>query len=372
MFLLRSELSMHRARHVFLVLLVGALLGAPAARSASSDMVVSQVYAGGGNSGASFANDFVELFNRGATTIDIGSWSIQYASASGTSWQTTPLSGSVPSGGYYLVQLASAAAIGAPLPTPDATGTTNLANSGGKVALVRSATALTCGASAGSCSADPLVADLIGYGSATDFEGSGAAGALSNTTAAVRGGEGCTDTDANESDVSSETPAPRNSAVAASPCSGEPPPSGGVSADAGVDVDIQSALSIALERQNISFGNASAGDSPAAVSERVAVSSNDAAGYALSVHRSAFTPADLPLGMTASAPAGGTIGPQLVGGAKAAIPIAPAADLLIGTTTAHSASGGDVWPTNVSFTSPLPVVPAGHYTATVTYTVIGR
>jgi hypothetical protein len=180
---------MHRARHVFLVLLVGALLGAPAARSASSDMVVSQVHAGGGNSGASFANDFVELFNRGATTIDIGSWSIQYASASGTSWQTTPLSGSVPSGGYYLVQLASAAAIGAPLPTPDATGTTNLANSGGKVALVRSATALTCGASAGSCSADPLVADLIGYGSATDFEGSGAAGALSNTTAAVRGGE---------------------------------------------------------------------------------------------------------------------------------------------------------------------------------------
>ena len=145
-----------------------------------------------------------------------------------------------------------------------------------------------------------------------------------------------------------------------------------MSASAGVDVDIQSALSIALERQNISFGNASAGDSPAAVSERVTISSNNAAGYALSVHRSAFTPADLPLGMTATAPAGGTIGPQLAGGAKAAIPIAPAPDLLVGTTAARSASGGDVWPTNVSFTSPLPVVPAGHYTATVTYTVIGR
>ena len=209
---------MHRARLVFLVLLLAALLGAPAARSASSGMVVSQVYAGGGNSGASFANDFVELFNRGSTSIDLGSWSIQYASASGTSWQATPLSGSVPAGGYYLVGLASAAAIGAPLPTPDATGTTNLANSGGKVALVRSATALTCGASPGSCSADPLVADLIGYGSATDYEGSGAAGALSNTTAAVRAGEGCTDTDANGSDVSGGTPAPRNSATAAAPC----------------------------------------------------------------------------------------------------------------------------------------------------------
>jgi hypothetical protein len=335
-------------------------------------MVVSQVFAGGGNSGATFANDFVELFNRGTSSIDLGSWSIQYASATGTSWQATPLSGSVPAGGYYLVQLASAAAIGAPLPAPDATGTTNLANSGGKVALVRSTTALTCGGAAGSCSADTLVADLIGYGTATDYEGSGAAGALSNTTAAARAGDGCTDTDANASDFSSATPSPRNSATTAASCAGGPPPSGGVSAGAGVDVDIQSALSIALERQNISFGNANSGDNPAAISERVTVSSDNAAGYALSIHRSAFVPADLPLGMTATAPTGGQLGPQLVGGAKAAIPITPAADLLIGTTAARSATGGDIWPTNVSFTAPLPIVPPGHYTATVTYTVIGR
>jgi hypothetical protein len=127
-------------------------------------MVVSQVYAGGGNSGATFANDFVELFNRGTTSIDLGSWSIQYASATGTSWQPTPLAGSVPAGGYYLIQLASAAAIGGPLPSPDATGTTNLANTGGKIALVRSTNALTCGGAVGSCSADPLVAELESRG----------------------------------------------------------------------------------------------------------------------------------------------------------------------------------------------------------------
>ena len=98
----------------------------------------------------------------------------------------------------------------------------------------------------------------------------------------------------------------------------------------------------------------------------------NAAGYALTVHRSAFQPADLPLGMTASAPSGGQIGASLAGGAKAGIPIVPAPDLLIGTTSAGSASGGDVWPTNVSFLSALPVVPPGKYTATVTYTVIGR
>jgi hypothetical protein len=71
---------MHRARLVLVLLLASALLVAPAARSASSDMVVSQVYAGGGNSGAAFANDFVELFKRGTTSVDLSARSIQYAS----------------------------------------------------------------------------------------------------------------------------------------------------------------------------------------------------------------------------------------------------------------------------------------------------
>ena len=364
---------MHRARLVLVLLLASALLVAPAARSASSDMVVSQVYAGGGNSGATFANDFVELFNRGTTSVDLSAWSIQYASASGTSWQVTSLSGSVQPGRYYLVQLASAGAIGALLPAPDATGTSNLANTGGKIALVRSATALSCGATAGSCSADSNVADMIGYGSATDFEGS-AAGALSNTSSALRADGGCADTDANADDFAGTSPpTPRNSATAAEQCGGAPPPSGGVSQSAGVEIDIGSALSIALERPIVSFGNASSGETPAAVSERVTVSSNDDAGYALTVHRSAFVPADLPLGISAaSAPAGGQLGPQLAGGAMAPIPVAPAADLLVGTTAASSAAGGDAWPTRVGFTSPLPVVAPGRYTATITFTAIGR
>ena len=55
---------MHRVRLLTALLFAGALMVAPAARSASSDMVVSQVYGGGGNSGATYANDFVELFNQ--------------------------------------------------------------------------------------------------------------------------------------------------------------------------------------------------------------------------------------------------------------------------------------------------------------------
>ena len=56
--------------------------------------------------------------------------------------------------------------------------------------------------------------------------------------------------------------------------------------------------------------------------------SNNAAGYALTVHRSAFAPADLPLGLAASAPSGGQLGGSLGGGAMAPIPIPPAPDLL--------------------------------------------
>ena len=102
------------------------------------------------------------------------------------------------------------------------------------------------------------------------------------------------------------------------------------------------------------------------------VVSNNAAGYSLTVHRSVFTPADLPLGLSSTAPAGGSLGPSLSGGQRASIPVVPAADLVIGTTSAQSAAGGDAWPTSVGFTGPLPVVAPGRYSATVTYTLIGR
>ena len=46
--------------------------------------------------------------------------------------------------------------------------------------------------------------------------------------------------------------------------------------------------------------------------------------------------------------------------------------LLIGTTSAPSAPAGDAWATNVGFVAPLPMSTPGRYTATVTFTVIGR
>src|SRR5215471_17205091 len=78
----------------------------PAALAVSSGIVISQVYGGGGNSGAQFQNDFVELFNRGSAPVSVAGWSLQYASATGTgtlgasSGTLTPLAGTVAPGGY--------------------------------------------------------------------------------------------------------------------------------------------------------------------------------------------------------------------------------------------------------------------------------
>ncbi len=363
---------MRRIVHPILLLAAAlSLLAVPIASGASPDLVVSQVYAGGGNAGATYANDFVELFNRGSASVDLTGWSVQYATSSGTSWQATALAGSLAPGHHYLVALASGGTNGTALPAADATGTSNLAASGGKVALVADATELTCGATAGSCSSVASVRDLVGYGSATDFEGA-AAPALSSTAAAIRGSGGCDDTDANGTDFTTGTPAPRTTATAAVTCTGTPPPGGSGSGAASVDLDLQSTLSIALEKPSLSFGNASPGDSPAPLTDRVTVTSTNAAGYTLGAHRSAFAPADLPLGLAAAAPAGGTLGPALGGGARAALPIPPAADLLVGTTAAPSAPAGDAWPTSLAFTSPLPTLASGHYTSTVTFTVIAR
>ena len=182
---------------VLAVLTAAGMLAVPTARSASPDLVVSQVFAGGGNCRRTLRERLRRALqprlDRGRRQRLDGP--VRVCRRHHVAGDRA--AGSIAPGRHYLVQLASAAAVGAPLPAPDATGTTNLAVSGGKVAVVRDASPLTCGASAGSCSAVASVADLVGYGSAVDYEGSAPAAAIDNTTAATRGGDGCVDTDAN-------------------------------------------------------------------------------------------------------------------------------------------------------------------------------
>src|ERR1700741_3710234 len=107
-------------RTVIAALLAG--LCAPA--MAASDVVISQVYGGGGNSGATYKNDFVELFNRSANPVSLSGWSVQYNSATGTgSCQVTTLPAlTLQPGQYLLVQEALGAGGSQALPTLDASG----------------------------------------------------------------------------------------------------------------------------------------------------------------------------------------------------------------------------------------------------------
>jgi hypothetical protein len=325
--------------------------------NSSASVAISQIYAGGGNAGATYTNDYVELVNRSSAAVSLTGWTVQYASAASTAWTSVPVAGSIRAGGYYLVKL-SGGTSGAALPAADATGSANLAASGGKIALSRSSADLTCGGALGSCAG---LEDLVGYGTAADFEGTDAAPALTNTTALLRDGAGCTDTNSNAADFTAGDPAPRNSSSAAASCtsSGGGGSTSSTTGAASVAVDVQPVLSVGLEKTSISFGNAFAGETPTPVSEKVTVISNNANGYSLTVHRSAFTPADLPLGIAPSAPAG-----------LVAIPIST--DLTVGSSSVATPAAGDVWSTSVGFTAPLPVVAPGHYTSTITFTVIGK
>lgn len=169
------------------------------------DIVMSQIFGGGGNSGAPFKNDYVELHNNSAQSITLFGWSVQYASATGafTNIATIPTA-TIPSGGYYLIQQAGGAT-GANLPTPDATGALNFSATNGKVALVAGITGV-------SGSTSTLLSDFVGFGTANDFE-TAAAAAGSNTTSLLRLSQGTADTNNNGADFITGTPAPRNSST---------------------------------------------------------------------------------------------------------------------------------------------------------------
>jgi len=190
------------------------------AAALSSSVVISQVYGGGGNTGASYTHDFIELFNRGSSTFDLTGLSVQYASATGTgsfgasSAQLTELpSMSLDPGQYLLIQEASNAPVGSPLPTADVFDGSpiSMAAAAGKVALVSGITSLGCNGGSTPCGSSALarIIDLVGYGDANFYEGAGPAAAPSASTSALRKANGCRETDNNGADFAVGTPTPR-------------------------------------------------------------------------------------------------------------------------------------------------------------------
>ncbi len=189
-----------------LLLIVCLLLGLANARATSPDLVIAETYSGAATAGATYNQKFIILFNRSATAKNIQNYTLQYASAAGTSWATvwTGANVSVPAYSYYLIGGATSSTAGAvPLPlTPDA----NPANwsgsaTAGKMVLCSSTTSVGTGTN------DPTTAanyvDFLGYGTTANAAEGGSthhSGAPSAVNAAIRNSGGCTDTDFNDSD----------------------------------------------------------------------------------------------------------------------------------------------------------------------------
>lgn len=212
-----------RRVRTFVFALITALCGL--ALPGVGQVVISQVYGAGGNTGAAYNRDYIELFNRGATTVTMTNWTIQYASAAGTTLTTsTAFSGSIAPGKYFLIQLTNSGTTGSALPTPDFTSVVNVDMSGtnGKVALASSSTGVSpLTATAGSAAPNSAnVVDFVGFGTASQSEGSSPAPAPSATNAIFRASNGCTDTNVNSADFAAAAASPRNSSTTAAPCAG--------------------------------------------------------------------------------------------------------------------------------------------------------
>lgn len=194
-------------------LLVAALALAALSFAAHAQVVISQIYGGGGNAGATYTHDFIELFNVGTTPQNLAGWSVQYTSASGTSWAATSLTNhTLQPGQYYLVQQAQGAGGTTPLPTPDTSGTLAMSGTAGKVLLARVSTAQS-----GACPSGADIADLVGFGSGNCAPNTAG---TSNTTAAIRKDHGCEITGNNTNDFQIGAPTPRNTGTPLAPCSG--------------------------------------------------------------------------------------------------------------------------------------------------------
>jgi hypothetical protein len=175
---------------------------------AANAVRISQVYGGGGNTGATYTNDYIELYNNSSVSVDMSGWSLQYGAATQTVDLGTcincltvfPQGTCIGPNGYYLIQLIAGTNTAVPpLPvTPDLiipqASANNLSATSGKIALKSNNITTPC---------SPFTAfvDLVGYGTANCAEGL-AAGGLSNSTMAVRLGNppGSQDTDNNNLD----------------------------------------------------------------------------------------------------------------------------------------------------------------------------
>jgi len=175
------------------------------------------VYGGGGSTSTTptpaFNQDYVELYNASNTAVNIGGWTIEYASATG-SWGssaanifTFPAGTLIQPCSYVLVGGAWLATYTGASITPDFAGLFAASATGGKFALFNAVnTNLACG-----LELPGTLVDKLSYGTTTNCAEGTLLGLLSTVTAALRNQGGYVDTDNNLADFTIGTPAPRTS-----------------------------------------------------------------------------------------------------------------------------------------------------------------
>ncbi len=205
-------------RFCFLLITIAVVICAAPFCSAQAGLVISQIYGGGGNSAATYSNDFIELYNPTTSAISLGGLSVQYASATGTSWNAATLPAlSLASGHFYLIQAAAGSGTYAALPAPDLILTLsnvsqnfviNLSATAGKVALVSNTTPLTV-----ACPTGATILDFVGYGATANCsEGNLPAPTTTNNTQSIIRTIPSVDSNVNAADFSTASPPnPRNS-----------------------------------------------------------------------------------------------------------------------------------------------------------------
>ncbi|NLJ54262.1 MAG: lamin tail domain-containing protein, partial [Intrasporangiaceae bacterium] len=134
----------------------GLVVTAGPAQAAGTTLVINEVYGGGGNSGATYTNDFVELFNGTGAEIDLQGYRVEYYSAAGNLGNSCPIGGTVPAGATFLIQQGAGAGGTTALPKPDAVCSANMSATRGSVRLFDAA---------------GEIVDTVGYGAVELFEG---------------------------------------------------------------------------------------------------------------------------------------------------------------------------------------------------------
>jgi predicted extracellular nuclease len=177
-----------------LTILAALLAGLSAPAFAASDVVISQLYGGGGSGTSVWNRDFVELFNRSSGPVSLKGLSLQYQSATGTTWQAGALPDVTLAPGQYFLVASNPGTTGANIDNVNHIWGAALSATTGKVALSSMATKMNT-------AAGEAILDLVGFGGADRFEGT-VAPAPSVVNSLHRAALGCTDTDNNGSDFS--------------------------------------------------------------------------------------------------------------------------------------------------------------------------